>query len=269
MTKVASRSMIPITSMVVQCVNQTIENVFNGAHGGPSMLNVFQCHLRNAVNAALVLYTIFFGIKIALGAEMPKKGEVVMFILKMVLVLYFSVGFAFSNTCSPSGSTSSSGTYNDGITTLLVPAFFGAASSLSQMVVSASSSHINLCVYNASDYSNLENIYLGNSYKSVSALVSNLNMPLWDMIDCRILYYLGINSADGPASIGLGMLGMIFPAFFSNFIFMILLLVMALLVLSISIYFAHFFIVAKIGVVIMTYMAPLIVPMSGIKQTES
>ncbi|MDJ1407220.1 MAG: hypothetical protein MRQ13_02350 [Candidatus Midichloria sp.] len=44
--------------------------------------------------AALVLYVTLVGIKIITAAELPQRGELIMYVIKFGLVLYFATGNA-------------------------------------------------------------------------------------------------------------------------------------------------------------------------------
>jgi type IV secretion system protein VirB6 len=165
-----SRSLVLIAGSIIQCVKESILRLFNDYTGCGTSTNyqqnyfpVFQDTMRDVVRAMLLLYVIFFGIKIMLGGEMPSKGEFFNFGTKFLLVLYFSVGF------STGYDTNGQASYNDGVTTFMLPFFQDGSTTLANIVYSAGGSQ-GLCLYNTQDYA------AGYEY-----------LALWDSIDCRLL----------------------------------------------------------------------------------
>lgn len=237
-----SLGFFPISGVIVQCVKETLENVFldtstectsKGARN--NLFISFRDMMRRAIAAALTLYVIFFGMKIALGQEIPSKGEIFLFIIKMVLVIYFSVG--------------------DGVRKELYPAFVSASHSFGNMLFTATSSQ-GLCEYKTEDYTK------GFSY-----------LALWDTLDCRIGFYLGLNdpnqaitltSVFSPAifTLVLPLLAMfqILPAVFA--------LVFGIFILSISIFVIEVFLISLIGLTVVAYLGPLFVPMALFRATK-
>ncbi len=280
-----SRNLLPITSMVMQCVSDTLQNLLYGSAQCPqnqSILKSFQHNLRNTVMVALSLYVIFFGIKLVTSVEMPKKGELTMFVLKMILVIYFSIGFPASST---SGGPRE---YNDGLTEYVIPLSMGGSQSLANMVIQAANSS-GLCKFNASDYSSN----------------ARYSLAIWDSVDCRMQNYIGMYSfsqlirlaqaganissnffnqastsnsqGDIASAVGSGISGvMTFPAiwllfclsFPVNLIFALCALFFGIFIISFSIFFIHFFIVTQVGASILIFLGPLFVPMALFKPTK-
>jgi type IV secretion system protein VirB6 len=254
-----SRSFFPVMGTVVQCVKESLDRVFidqsacaEFADGKVNMFPEFQMSMRDIVRGALVLYVIFFGMKIALGSEMPRKGEVFMFLMKFILVLYFSVGI--SSGIDGDGKAQ----YTDGVTTFLKPSVETISASLAKMVFSAGGAS-GLCVYKETDYKK------GFEY-----------LALWDSIDCRVAYYLGIdpNKLLGAAA-GIVAATMMIPVslvlaalFAFQFMFFVFSLLFGVFVVSIAVYFTHLFIIALIAINILIYVAPIFVPMALFKETK-
>ena len=95
-----SKTIIPISSLVVQCARATINKVINGdpTCNYTTFLNNVRTQLRRAVMAALTLYVMVFAIKVMLASNVPAPKEVFSFMIKMVLVIYFSIGFSVGTT---------------------------------------------------------------------------------------------------------------------------------------------------------------------------
>lgn len=179
-----SRSIFNFSGVAYQCLTETLDRTFylntpvctttDGVSG--SLVNVFvnfQNAMRNSVAAAIVLYVIFFGIKILLGEVEMQLSSAATFIMKIILVFYFSVGLG------PVTYVNGNSNQSNGVVTWILPLFKGASMDLANMVFNAGSDK-DLCKFNASDYPQ------GYGYYAI-----------WDSIDCRISHYFGLGAAWG------------------------------------------------------------------------
>ncbi len=245
-----SRSILPITGVIIQCVSESVDNLFvdNTACTTDESYTItsfpqFQGTMRNAVRSCLMLYLILWGLKTVLGADIPDKKEFFVFGAKFVLVMYFSTGININMNNNQAAE------YSDGITTYMRPLFVNGSADLANIVYSAGGSE-GLCVYDEADYEP------GYGYLS-----------LWDSIDCRILYYLGIDMSKFDDNIELKdfepiLLSLILPAIFSfQLIFMIFTIVFFIFFLSVIIYFVNITVISIILLGILIYLAPVFVPM--------
>lgn len=174
-----SRSIFNFSGVAYQCLTETLERTFylntpscpNDYGVNQNIVNIFvnfQNKMRNTVSAAIVLYVIFFAIKILLGEIRPKLSTAAMFIMKIILVFYFSVGLGPMNYINGNPSQ------NNGVVTWILPLFKSASMNLASIVFNAGNTK-ELCLFNASSYSS------GRGYYSI-----------WDSIDCRIAHYFGL-----------------------------------------------------------------------------
>ena len=276
-----SHAILPMSAAVIQCVKESIARIFidNSACGNTnqtvSYFPVFQNMMRKAVRAALTLYLILFGIRMALGNDMTSKTEFFKMGAKYILVLYFSVGI------SSSYGVNNQPIYDDGITTYMIPFFTNGSSSLANIIY-ASGGAAGLCAYDM------------DSYEGQYAYLS-----MWDSVDCRILYYFGfdlsqvagyitaavndtgdiinsdISDAGNTTAVTLAEMGsatliyMLAPAFFSfQIIFLVFSVIFAVLLLSIAIYIVNITIISMVLVAVLIYLAPLFVPMALFEQTK-
>ena len=271
-----SQTNFPVATIVMECVKDTIKNVFyksptncNTSGTNINMLQSFQIGMRKAVFAAITLYVMFFGIRVALGQDQIKKSEIFMFIAKMVLVIYFSVGFNSdgSNNYSNDGSTfynpSTSGKVvtQNGIGDIVLPFFNSLMNSLSNLMINAANGNngtsSGLCVFNQSQYCD------GYEYLAV-----------WDALDCRLMYYLGFGdpnpAADIKGMIQSRIMQFILPALFScQIVFLIFSILFVVLLLSAVVYFVNTYIIAMIALAIVGYLGPLFVPMALFQVTKT
>ena len=271
-----SHSVLPVTSRVVQCVQDTLSKIFvdttscNNPDGSlrTNFYVGFQAGMRKTITAALTLYVIFFCIKVMLGQEVPKQAEVFMFIIKMALVVYFSMG--------------------DGLKNDLYPAFIKIGTGLSQVFFDSGGT-AGLCHYaSPGDATHAPD----PAYSYGTSAVANNNaatgMPLWDAVDCRLGYYLmWYNTvprlqADQVTRVPAGsqiesynLVGM--PAIISFFIPLLFsmqifaafgLLLFGVLFLFVTLFIVQTYLVALIGFTLVAYTAPLMVPMALFKFTR-
>lgn len=181
---VYSMSPFNFTGKAYQCLTETLNKVFylntaacTSTDGvNLSLLNPFvnfQNSLRNAVGAALILYVMFFGIRILLGQVEMKHSSFVGFVMKMILVLYFAVGLG------PISYTQGNENQQNGMVTWGLPFLSGMIGDFSSIVFNASGAK-GLCNFDPSKYPN------GYDYYAI-----------WDAIDCRLGYYLGTKMLSG------------------------------------------------------------------------
>jgi type IV secretory pathway VirB6-like protein len=231
-----SKSFFSLSGRIVECVSDVLNILFfnKTCNDSKNFLPALQDNLRHAVMAAMLLYVMLFGVRVATGDEPPQKAEVFMFVLKIALVLYFSVGLK-----------NASGEYESGLAWV-----FGlgksAMTSLSEYVLNAASTN-GLCNYNPNEYDK------GYSY-----------LALWDSLDCRVAYYLGLyNLTAVTASSLYGIFGLIIPLLFSmEILLLIFIIVYGIFILSFVIYFVHFYVIALVALAITTYIGVIIVPMA-------
>jgi type IV secretory pathway VirB6-like protein len=241
-----SKAFWSVSGKIVECVQDVISAVFIGTNpscASLSFLGGLQQGLRQAVLIALVLYVVLFGLKIVTSGEEVKKSEFFLFILKFALVLYFSVGII-----GPGGQLQS------GLSEYVYPGGVAAMTSFANFVMTAANTD-GLCYYDPNTYAS------GYSYLAV-----------WDALDCRVAYYLGlylVNTSGPTSSVVYGILGVIIPALFSlEIIFFILLIVYGIFILSFAVYFVHFYIIALIMFAITVYIGVIVVPLALFSYTK-
>jgi type IV secretion system protein VirB6 len=275
-----SQSPFNFSGRAYQCLSGTLNKVFfKRATCIPKdgieimALNPFssiQTALRQSVFAALLMYTIFYGIRLMLGEEKMSLQPVAMFVLKIVFVTYFAIG------TQPIYSTDEKATVESksGITEYMLPILLQATSDFAQIIFTAAGSS-GLCSFDSSKYPN------GYGYYGI-----------WDSIDCRIGYYFGIgmkidspsvpnataaNIKDRPIDgvpSGNGLLRifvMLFGFLLGGQILIviyILVFIIIIMILSIMIQFISSYLVCVITLYIMMYISPVFVPMILFKRTK-
>ncbi|WP_333023648.1 TrbL/VirB6 family protein [Wolbachia endosymbiont of Pentidionis agamae] len=251
-----SLSPLPMTSMVVQCIKESLENLVAGvgAPNGESFLSVAQKRLKNTVTALLVLALILFSIKVIAGGVQHGPQELYMLIIKFALVMFFTTGDTMSKY------------YKD----YLLPLSNG----LSNKVLQASSEQNGVCDYKSQDY---ETSPRGESYSYLMA---------WDRLDCRMLFYLGAPLQGIGGKIGTGgiaasavllgfapllaLIGAIIGVILAGgqiltclvAIFMVIMLIMTVL------WMVYIFILSLIALSVIIILSPIFIPMCLFQVTK-
>lgn len=272
-----SKTAIVISSPIIECIKEMtarllisndvctfddINEVINSSKRESSVLFQFQRNMHRIVMALLTAYVMLFGIKILLSGDVPPKNEIINFVLKMIFVIYFSIGL---NVHSNSNSD-----YDrlDGMTQWAFPILLGGIDTLAGWVMSASPSE--LCKFDSPDIHYDKNL----SY-----------MALWDSLDCRISHYLGLDVLatmlvenasratkvnDWDSFIKSDFFSfpvppyvyLLIPAILSgNFTLISLALSYPLLVISVAAFMINATVMCMVSIVILGVLAPLFVPM--------
>ncbi|MDG7055041.1 MAG: type IV secretion system protein [Wolbachia endosymbiont of Menacanthus eurysternus] len=259
---------VPITSMIVQCIKESLDNLVVGhdssgnllkdEHGNKkgSFLSVAQRKLKNTVTAVLVLALILFSIK-AMSGGVRSPQEMYMLIIKFALVIYFTTGDTMSH-------------YYGELTKL--------SNGLSEIVLKASSESKGICNYNAgTDYE-----YTLRTGKKVSYSY----LAPWDRLDCRILFYLGapldgIGGKIGTGSVGIlavllgaapvllaagSIIGIIFAG--GQILVALVCIFMAVMMMMVILWVCYVFTLSLVALSLIIILSPLFIPMVLFQHTR-
>ncbi|WP_374699586.1 type IV secretion system protein [Wolbachia endosymbiont (group A) of Limnophora tigrina] len=262
-----SLSPIPITSMIVQCIKESLDNLVAGidssgnlltdknGHAKGSFLSVAQKRLKNTVTAILILALILFSIKVMSGGVRSPQ-EMYMLIIKFALVIYFTTGSTMSH-------------YYGELTKL--------SNGLSEIVLKASSESKNICNYEAGkDY----------EYDRAGQKVSYSYLAPWDRLDCRILFYLGAPLDGIGGKIGTGgvatlavllgaapvllvagsVIGIIFAG--GQILVALVCIFMAILLMMVILWMCYVFILSLVALSVIVILSPLFIPMVLFQHTK-
>ncbi|WP_253302089.1 TrbL/VirB6 family protein [Wolbachia endosymbiont of Psylliodes chrysocephala] len=253
---------IPITSMIVQCIKESLDNLVAGidssgsplrdenGHNKGSFLSVAQKRLKNTVTAVLVLALILFSIK-AMSGGVRSPQEMYMLIIKFALVIYFTTGSTMSH-------------YYGELTRL--------SNGLSEIVLKASSESKGICNYEANDYK-----YSTRNYSYLAP---------WDRLDCRILFYLGAPLEGIGGKIGTGgvvtlaillgaapvllvagsIIGIIFAG--GQILVALVCIFMAILLMMVILWLCYVFILSLVALSVIVILSPLFIPMVLFQHTK-
>jgi len=251
---------VPITSMVVQCIKESLDNLVagKGSPDGKSFLSVAQGRLKNTVTAALVLALVLFALKVMSGG-VRNPQEMYMLIIKFALVMYFTTGDTMSK-------------YYEYLTKI--------SNGLSEIVLKASSESKGICDYKAEEYVKVVN-YQGRNYS-----VDFGYLAPWDRLDCRMLFYLGA-PLDGIAGkigtgsvailavllgaapillIGGSVIGIIFAG--GQILVAFVAILMGIFLMMVVLWMCYVFILSLIALSVIVILAPLFIPMVLFQHTK-
>lgn len=244
-----------------QCTKQSLDKIFYSAElcvssDEPEISEVnpfssFQLAMRRAILASLVIYIMFFGFRVLLNQERTSAEDFIWAVIKVVLVIYFSIGMGEVISIGGSGSQ-----FNDGITQIVLPMLLNASYSFADIVFS-SVSKTGLCYFDPKTYDS------GYGYYA-----------LWDSIDCRWLYYLSgemLRFADSVNQMKpLAIFQYIIYFIVGGHIILVILLVMfSIYFISMTLSFLSSTIINMICLYFLAYLAPIFVPFSLFSQTKS
>jgi type IV secretion system protein VirB6 len=252
--EIHAQSFFPFTARMMECVNDLVGSLFTSNNPScPSALSAFQTTLRSTVQMVLVLYVVIFGINLVMGSKVPNKSEFFVFILKFALVGYFAVGV-------PGQSANQSGLY------LVYQIATSAMNSFSNIVIGndyvegGPVGAADICNYSVGNYQN------GYDY-----------LALWDALDCRLAFYLGLaNPVTGGAlqaatsnMLSAGLFSLIWSMMFSfYFPLMVFMLCFGIFLLSVVIYFVHVYILALFAIAVLIFVGPIFIPMALFDRTK-
>lgn len=245
---------IPVTSMIVQCIKESLDNLVagKGSPNGESFISVAQKRLKNTVTAVLVLALVLFSIK-AMSGGVQRPQEMYMLIIKFALVIYFTTGNTMSH-------------YYGELTRL--------SNGLSEIVLKASSESKSkgICNYKANDYK-----YSTGNYSYLAP---------WDRLDCRILFYLGAPLDGIGGKIGTGgvatlavllgaapvllvagsVIGIIFAG--GQILIALVAIFMAILLMMVILWLCYVFILSLVALSVIIILSPLFIPMVLFQHTK-
>lgn len=287
-----SQSLFNFSGLAVDCVKDTLDQVFfqytncDSSYDKVSLLalnpfSTFQESLKKAIGAALLLYVMFFGIDMILNKKYGNIDKIAGFVIKMILVIYFAVGLG------PVYFKGGKETQENGMLTYGLPFLNQFTPEFAQIVFNAAGAQ-GLCNFDIKKYKPGYEFY-----------------GLWDSIDCRIAYYLGMgvinnigNQLKGVPSSTSGLPGTavnfttpqsggknpdvlsdstsfkFFTVMFGfllagNILVVISGIVFCVIFISILLHFISVYLVCLITIYVMTYISPIFIPMVLFKRTKA
>lgn len=93
-TSVHSHSKHPFLSVIVQCIEDSVENIFYPPPGAPtSFFDNVRGMMQGLVRTALTIYVIIFAYTLMIGKQtIPGRAKATWFVLQFCMVVYFAIG---------------------------------------------------------------------------------------------------------------------------------------------------------------------------------
>lgn len=217
---------------------------------GQSFFAKIQNALRGAIKMALTASVIILGVVMLAGGQTPNKKQLLTYLMKIGLVMYFALGdgwqFGFVN-----GILSSSNYISD-----------------IMMRIDDSTtdpSRLDGCQfprYNYSDVSNTDSKYNNPAYPP-----GREYLKIWDTLDCKLARAIGF----GPELSVPNLVKMIFAGFLTGglgIMFLIGTFMLAFFMLSVVIRAMHIFLMASIAIVLLIYVSPIVVTLAMFERTK-
>ncbi len=284
-----SQSLFNFSGLAIDCLKESLDKIFYqittcGAVGDTNLqlLNPFasfQKRLKQGIIGLISLYIVIYGINLALSpSEYGAQDQIAIAIIKIIFVIYFAIGI---------GDFFQQGkeTSRNGMTEYALPILTSMGPAFAQMVFNAGGSK-GLCEFSSDRYPPGYQFY-----------------GIWDAIDCRIAYYLGMglvyntestlknipsttnNITGNPININdtgnkaapdsLHKVGAMrfFTVMFGflmsgNIIIVASGLIFSVIFISICMYFISHYLVCCITIYVMAYISPIFIPMILFKRTK-
>ncbi len=220
-----------------------------------SFFSMVQNTMKDAVKMVLTLSIMFYGMNILLGkANIGEKKDILMYLLKITLVLFFATGEAWQ------------GFFFKGV--------YGASTELSQMVFKISSqqseSQRDGCQFGMISLPDGSQVSSGRTYPSGKEYLA-----LWDTLDCKMMRYLGYGPEVSVANIA----SLILAGYFSfniagvsstgvGIYFAIAVMFFGFFFLAATLRALHIFLASAAGIIILIFVSPVIIPTAMFSKTS-
>ncbi len=267
---------------IAQCVKETLENVFYNRAGHSQCLNVneypsaagicpsdqyqtdgssfiykkgntvktvsffskLQDTMQDIVRLVLTLSVTFYGMNILLGKnDIRVKKDILVYILKIAMVLYFSTGDAWQS--------------------MFFQGVYGASMEFSRMVFKIEANQNELkrdgCQFGkitlvTDDDTSGVMLDTGKNYPPGKEYLA-----LWDTLDCKIMRYLGFGPEVSTANIA----SLIFAGFLTGAVgiyFALAVMFFGFFFISATIRALHIFLSSALSIIIFVFVSPIIIP---------
>ena len=213
-----------------------------------SFFSKMQNTLQDVVKMILVFSVTFLGMNILIGkTDVRNKKELMMYVLKIGLVLYFATGDAWQ--------------------TVFFKGVYGASNEFSMMVFKINAGNDEKkrdgCQFGYISNSSGEQISSGRLYPPGKEYLA-----LWDTLDCKIMRYLGF----GPEASAANIVMVILAGYFTGAIgmyFAMAVMFFGFFFLAATLRALHIFLASAVSIIIMVFVSPLIIPLCLFERTKS
>lgn len=216
---------------------------------GSSFFVKIQDGLRGIIKMALTISVTFLGAMVLLGASPLNKKQLLMYILKIGLVMYFAVGTGWQFG------------FIDGI--------LGSSNYLSDMMMRVDNPNDpenkkDGCQFPRFNYADQNEL---TKYDNPAYPPGREYLKIWDILDCKLARALGF----GPELSVPNLAKMIFAGFLTGglgIMFLIATFMFAFFMLSVVMRAIHIFLMSSVAIVILIYVSPITITMVMFSRTK-
>ncbi len=280
-----SSSLLPINNRgfsapMAQCFKETLENLFLNQSGhsecedpdefpdenevcasgnykfqkGVSMttksfFQTIQDNLQTAIKMALTVSVMALGFNVLMGGGQLDKKQLMGYIMKLGLVMYFAAGDGWQNG--------------------FVTGILGSSELLSDIMFqiedSSDETKLDGCQFPRFNYadSNEDTRYSNPAYPTGKEY-----LRIWDTLDCKIARALGFGPEVSVPNLGMMILGG-FLTGGAGIIFMVGTLMFAFFFIAITIKALHVFLMSTMAIIILLYVSPITIVLAMFGRTKS
>jgi hypothetical protein len=296
------------TGVVVECVIDTMNNIFKDRtiFAGQTLFERTQEGLKTVLRYLLVLYVMMFGFPFIYGKQALAQEKAYWFVLRFAMVWFFSVGTGMAQLLpyfqvvstsmsmvvleASSGLTLDATTENANVIAELA-ALKTASATLNQasrnayltgnyspVATARAARDAALVDYNTARFAAASYGYRYCDFRQLiedvptrAYLPGKEHMRLWDTIDCKISKFLGVgDNLRAPRSPHLitAVLAIAASAIGVGLLMLILCIAVTVFFLLVVIRVVSIYIMSAIGLILLVYISPLIIPTALFKYTR-
>ena len=273
-----------IISTIVGCMQDLLIKVFmdpnsTNVNGQKPFFQIVQERLKQIVYVVMILYVTIVGIKIMTATELPQRGEMIMYIIKFGLVLYFATGSAWYDV-------------KNGEKVGLFPALLTASSEIAGFFMGAQNDNdpIGFCQYQlngsnifmereipisaaiqSSSGNAISGYILSQALQPTMGFQDKVKITIWDLIDCKLLNYLNLGSCKYTVAglTGVWIISAAFLVSMQGFLLSIISFIYCLMLLLVIFKFVHIFILSMFVLTILVLVSPVILCFALFDYTKS
>ena len=288
------------TTPIAQCVRETLENVFYNRAGHSKCRNpgevpnakgecsgrfyiyqqgkevteqgffsIIQDRVQLLIRLVLIMSITFMGVKVLMGGKFLEKKEIVMYVIKLGLIMWFATGDAWQQS------------FFNGV--------YKASESFSTIVmkmrVNPGEGRRDGCQFGQISIPKTIDVSTGNFTESGQAITKKelsvstfaVGKPypagkeylaIWDTLDCKIALYLGF----GPSASVANIAKLVLAGYFTGPIgiyFSVLTMIFGIFMVLFSLRVLYIFLASAMAIILMVYVSPIVIPLALFKKTEN
>lgn len=288
------------TTPIAQCVRETLENIFYNRAGHSKCKNpgevpntkgecsgrsyiyqqghqvaeqgffsIIQTRIQLMIKMVLIMSITFMGIKILMGGKFMERKEIIMYIMKLALIMWFTTSNAWQTTFF-NGIYKASESFSTAVMKLRVNpnesrrdgCQFGQIST-PQMIDVSTGTFTDSGMSITKRELSVNTVAVGKPYPAGKEYLA-----IWDTLDCKIALYLGF----GPSASVANIAKLVLAGYFTGPIgiyFSVLTMIFGIFLVLFSLRVLYIFLASAMAIILMVYVSPVVIPLALFKKTEN